>query len=348
LQVQAVELLPEVARASAEFSSVLESERRPRIAVADARRFVRASSERYDVIVADLFHPARSGAGALYSAEHFGAVRERLADAGLFCQWLPLHQLDLQTLRSIVGAFLVAYPRATALLATNSLDTPVVGLIGQRAAQGFSAAEVHRRTASVAQVARLSALHLDDEFAVLGSFIAGPAALHAWAAGAELNTDDQPVVAERAPLLAYAPRSTARQRLVELLRALDPEPAEVLVAPDAADLALARRLAAYWVARDRFIELGTSVAPSADPAAMLAQLQNPLLEMVRASPEFRPAYDPLLNMARALSARDAGQARGLLAELARAQPARPEAGQVLDSLLPRGPAAGLSARTSEF
>ena len=31
------------------------------------------------MIVADLFHPARSGAGALYSAEHFGAVRERLA-----------------------------------------------------------------------------------------------------------------------------------------------------------------------------------------------------------------------------------------------------------------------------
>jgi len=56
-------------------------------------------------------------------------VRERLAPGGLFCQWLPLHQLDLATLRSIVRTFVTAYPDGWAMLATNSLDTPVVGLV---------------------------------------------------------------------------------------------------------------------------------------------------------------------------------------------------------------------------
>ena len=42
-------------------------------------------------------------------------MRARLADDGLFCQWLPLHQLDLDSLRSIVRAFLTVYPQGGAL-----------------------------------------------------------------------------------------------------------------------------------------------------------------------------------------------------------------------------------------
>ncbi|MGM9480561.1 hypothetical protein ACS5PN_05140 [Roseateles sp. NT4] len=87
VQVDAVELLPEVIEASALFRT--GSGPGPRLHAADARRFVRTSTQRYDVVVADNFHPARSGSGALYTVEHFRAVRERLAPQGLFCQWLP-------------------------------------------------------------------------------------------------------------------------------------------------------------------------------------------------------------------------------------------------------------------
>ena len=43
------------------------------------------------------------------------------------------------------------------------------------------------------------------------------------------------------------------------------------------------------------------------------------------SPDFRPAYDPLLNMARALGSVDRAQAEGLLDALIQAQPTRAEA-----------------------
>jgi spermidine synthase len=58
-------------------------------------------------------------------------------------------------------------------------------------------------------------------------------------------------------------------------------------------------------------------------------VQGPLLEALSTSPDFRPAYDPLLRLALALSARGDAQGRVLLAELARIQPGRPEA---LDAL----------------
>jgi spermidine synthase len=101
LDVDVVELLPEVIAASAQFTARIGGAR-PRLhaMAADARRYVRASERSYDVIVADNFHPARTGSAALYTGEHFAAVRRRLDASGVFCQWLPVHQLDLATLIS--------------------------------------------------------------------------------------------------------------------------------------------------------------------------------------------------------------------------------------------------------
>ena len=333
LQVDAVELLPQVIAVSSQFREELgdAANARLRVQAADARRFVRASAAAYDVIVADNFHPARSGSGALYTVEHFRAVRQRLAPGGLFCQWLPLHQLDLASLRSVVRSFLAVYPGGAALLASNSLETPVVGLVGT--AEGgarFDADAIRARVMVGAAPPRVAALGLDDQLAVLGSFIAGPGALDRFAGDAIANTDDRPVVAYRAPFLAYAPDSTPRARLFALLGQVSVAPADVLRPPS--DAALDGRLAAYVAARNLFLGAGRDVRPSARAADMLAQVREPLLAVLRLSPDFRPAYDPLLAMATALARSDAPGARALLGELARLQPRRPEAARTLAAL----------------
>jgi len=320
LAVDAVELLPEVIAASAHFTKQLDPPPRAlHLRSADARRYVRAAGQRYDVIVSDNFHPARSGSGSLYTVEHFAAVRERLADGGLFCQWLPLHQLDLETLRSIVRAFIAVYPQGTALLASNSLATPVLGLVSHA---GFDAAALHRRIDAAAWPEPPADFGIEDEYALLGSFVAGPAALRAFAGDAPANTDDRPVVAYRAPRVTYAPDAAPQDRLIALLGQVRITPAE-LTGTDSP------RLAAYWSARQRYLDLGRGVQPSADVRAMLAQLQRPLLEVLHTSPDFRPAYDPLLRMAMALGPMQPTQARALLGELAQVQPARSEARQAL-------------------
>jgi spermidine synthase len=332
VQVDAVELLPEVISASAQFAHSVADGAYPRLHVsaADARRYVRASEHSYDVIVSDNFHPARSGSGSLYTVEHFQAVRLRLEAGGVFCQWLPLHQLDLDTLRSIVQSFLVAYPHGWAMLASNSLETPVLGLVGRRDANRFDAAAVRERLAHVALPARVAGIGLEDELAVLGSFVAGPKSLRQFAANAAANTDDHPVVAYRAPRITYAPDSSPADRLIALLRELAIEPEQLIV--NAPDPDWSRRLAAYWLARDRFIESGRKVQPSSRVEEMLAQVREPLLSALRISPDFRPAYDPLFSMATALARSDVSRGRSLLTELTRIQPARSEAAQALTLL----------------
>ncbi|RTL39398.1 MAG: spermidine synthase [Burkholderiales bacterium] len=303
LQVDAVELLPDVLSATELFRPALGDGPRPRAIVADARRHVRTSSQAYDVIVADNFHPARSGSGALYTVEHFRAVQQRLAPAGLFCQWLPLHQLDLDTLRSITASFLAVFPDGVAVLASHSLDTPTIGLVARRGGTRFSPhdapAMAHR-------------FGLGDPLAVLGSLLADPAALRRFAEAAPLNTDDRPWVAYRAPRITYAPDSAPRDRLIALLDQVRLD-ATGLLQPQARTLA--PRLAAYARARRDYLALGRQTRPSADPAVMLARVGPPLLDVLRQSPDFEPAAEPLRRLAQALAPQDPAASRQVLAAL---------------------------------
>ncbi len=330
LQVDAVELLPEVVSAAASFAPSLAdgaAYARLHVLTADARRYVRTSTRRYDVIVSDNFHPARTGSGSLYTVEHFDAVQRLLEPGGIFCQWLPLHQLDLETLRSIVQSFVAVYPEGWAMIASNSLETPVIGLVGHRDGARFDSAALQNRLAHAALPERLRSIGLEDELAVLGSFVAGPASLRRFAGNASVNSDDHPVVAYRAPRITYAPDSSPGDRLTELLRALSIAPNELILPPQ--DPVWPARLAAYWQARDRFIESGRDVRPSSRVEEMLAQVREPLLSVLRVSPDFRLAYDPLLSMAEALAHTDVAGARALLTELSRIQPARSEAALAL-------------------
>jgi spermidine synthase len=331
LNVDVVELLPEVIAASSRFSSAFDERENPRLRIlaSDARRFVRVAPDYYDVIVADNFHPARSGSGTLYTVEHFTAVRERLAAGGMFCQWLPLHQLDLATLRSIVRSYLTVFPRGSAMLATYSLETPVLGLVSRRDAERFDLGEIRHRLATIQTPRPLGDFGIVDDLSLLGGFIAGPAALASFAQNSPLNTDDHPVVPYLAPRITYSPTSAPRDRLLELLASVDNEPDELLAEHDGE---WQGRLAAYWEARDRYLELGRDVRPTYDVREMLAQVREPLLSVLHISPDFRPAYDPLLRMAHGIAPSDAAAARELLAQLEREQPARPEAGEALRAL----------------
>lgn len=333
VQVDAVELLPEVIAASPYFTRARSDEAaRARLTIipGDARRYVRSTDTTYDVIVSDNFHPARAGSGSLYTVEHFLAVRARLAPDGVFCQWLPLHQLDRATLRPIVRSFLAAFPQGSAILATNSLETPVLGLVGRNSDRRFDRDALARRLGTTAMSQPTAALGLGSELDLFGTFVGGPASLVRFAGDAPPNTDDRPVVAYTAPFVTYAPESRPRDRLLALVGELGIAPEDVVI--PTGDAEWEARLRAYLTARDLFLAAGRDVVANPDVRRMVAQVRAPLMGVLRVSPEFAPAYDPLLQMGIALARVDPRAARALLVQLAEVAPGRPEAAQALVGL----------------
>ncbi len=336
LQADGVELIPEIVPLLPLFRGTtgdLPGQKRLKVFVADARRFVNCTDTTYDVIVGDLFHPARDGAGSLYTVEHFQAIRARLKPGGLFCQWLPLYQIDLPVLQTIIRTFLHVFPEGSAVLAHFSLETPILGLVAGVTPLRYPADYVERRLQDDTLSEVLEALRLRDFLALFGNFLAAGKNLQTFAGEGPLNTDDRPVVIFEAPRFAYSHPEPPHVRLLFLMEHLKPRPRDILQpAQNPSEVGQHERLAAYWEARHCFLRAGIGVEGTNDPWKMLQAVREPLLSIVRQCQDFTPAYDPLLFLARRLYRQDPLSARELLQDLERANPQRPDAKRLQESL----------------
>ncbi len=196
LQSDGVELVPEVAGLLGSFepgNGGIRDHPRVRIHVADARRFVRASERRWDVVIGDLFHPYLDGAAFLYTREHFAAMRDRLEPGGLVCQWLPAYQLDETSFRSITRSFLDVFPSAEAWLLRMEMDSPVIGLVA-RAPGSSTDADWQPRLSLPGWKEALGSTALTHPALVRGLHLADSAILNGFAGDAPANTDDRPAV----------------------------------------------------------------------------------------------------------------------------------------------------------
>jgi spermidine synthase len=110
-----------LARAGAEghYPSLTSFLRDPRlhVVVADGRRALEASRERYDLIEADALWPHVSYSGNLYSVEFFQACARRLSPGGLVCTWGPTERV-YKTFTTVMP-YVVGLPDREVLIGSN-------------------------------------------------------------------------------------------------------------------------------------------------------------------------------------------------------------------------------------
>ena len=82
----------------------------------DARHFLLSTNKTYDVIIGDLFHPDLVGRSALLSRQQFRRAQGRLAEGGIFVQWLALNQFDPGSLEIVLRTFRNVFPDAVIYL----------------------------------------------------------------------------------------------------------------------------------------------------------------------------------------------------------------------------------------
>ena len=202
-QLEAVELARDVVDQLSEFQGInngLHANPKAKVHAMDARRFAAASNKSYDLVVADLFHPGRDGAGNLFTLEHFRKMRA-LSPDGLAAQWLPLHELDVPSLKLVLRTWLDVFPQAHAFLGYYNNATPLLLLTGSEELK-IDLEYIERMTTGRSAGAQV----IESSRDFLTSYWCDSEALRKYAGNGPLNRDIHPVLTFSAPRAAYANR----------------------------------------------------------------------------------------------------------------------------------------------
>lgn len=130
-QLEVVEIEPAVVRAASLFSlhnhSILDNPR-VTIAVNDGRNhLLRAPPHTYDLIVSEPSNPYLSGVANLFTREFWLLGRSRLAEGGVFTQWIQLYGMGPDELRGLLRTFAEVFPHTALYVAIEGADIVVVG-----------------------------------------------------------------------------------------------------------------------------------------------------------------------------------------------------------------------------
>jgi spermidine synthase len=208
-RVDVVELEPaiiEVARACAAVNENVLTNPKVHIFIGDARELLLTTPERYDIIFSEPSNPYRAGIASLFTQEFYRAVTARLADGGIFLQWLQAYEVDNQTIRTgyatLASVFPVVetwYTHPVDLLLVASMQPIIYDVAALRA----------RVQAEPYKTALAATWRATDLEGFLAHYIAGSSLTHAIAQseGDFLNTDDRTLVE-----FAFA-RSVGRKKL---------------------------------------------------------------------------------------------------------------------------------------
>jgi spermidine synthase len=221
-RVVACELVPEVITAAKKYmtnvrgfdtTGGLFKDPRAEVLVEDGRHHLMATNEQFDMINADLFVPFRSGAGSLYTREHFESSKKRLTPDGVFVQWLPLYQLTENEFSIIARTMIEVFDQVSMWRHNFQPGDEVVALIGHQKGHPLPASDIDRRADKLYAVSGkdhrdLMRLNLPlDPQTILFFYGGNLTAARELFEHYPINTDDRPIIEYQAP------RSYRRQRV---------------------------------------------------------------------------------------------------------------------------------------
>lgn len=201
-QIDAVEISREVLRAAPMFKvdnfDVLNN---PRVnfVVDDGRNFLLTTRNLYDVITFEPMPLALAGVSTFYTREYYELCMQRLTVGGIVSQWVPLHSLNEEVVRSLTRTFVSVFPEYCAWFINAELF-----LIGSNEPLRIDYALAERRIQENEPLRKgLDEVYLRDLPELLACFFMGKEQLSRYAEGGRILSDDRPWAEFLAPKLVY-------------------------------------------------------------------------------------------------------------------------------------------------
>lgn len=174
----------------------------------DGRNHLLTTPNKYDVITFEPMPLALAGVSTFYTQEYYQLCLAHLKPGGLVSQWVPMHSLNSQVVRSLVRTFTSVFPEYAAFFINAD-----VFLIGSNAPLRLDWAKAEARLAAPELHAALEAVNLGDPVEILASFLMDKAQLAEYGKDGSIMSDDRPWAEFEAPKLVY--QRTVQQTLIE-------------------------------------------------------------------------------------------------------------------------------------
>jgi spermidine synthase len=211
-QVDAVEMSPEVVKASGLFSHVNGLKYKtlangdswidtPRcnLIVNDGRNHLLLTNRSYDIIASEPSNPWMAGIGNLFTREAFELAKKRLKPGGIMCQWIHTYRLDAAHIYSVIKTFGDVFQN---IQVWNSKGGDLL-LIGSESELRIPIERLRERMKEPSLKPWLEQMHYEQESELLAGFLAHDTVLRKRSQSAQLHTDDNMLLEFNAPRAQY-------------------------------------------------------------------------------------------------------------------------------------------------
>jgi len=174
----------------------------------DGRSVVNNAPVKYDIITSNAIHPRLSN--NIYTRDFYELCREKLTDNGILCQWLPENWMSEMEYKSLVKAFVDAFPHST-MWYVNEYSTVLIGMKQpiqvdvSALVKKFESNEILRRD--------YAEFEIYSPYEFLGQFWLAEDDLARYVKESRVNTDNMPLV-EFSRVISKAPEPTVMEFLI--------------------------------------------------------------------------------------------------------------------------------------
>ena len=204
-KVDCVEISPEVVEASHWFNEdngFALSSPTAHLHVLDGRTWLMAMHETYDIITSEPSHPWQTGNANLFTVDFFKLAAKRLKKGGIFCQWLPIYQMEKEHFLLLVSSLKKVFPYVHVWMATT--DALLIGSIEELPTIDYR--DLQERMAMPKIKQRLAKVDVNSQEDFLSFFYLDNQTVNKLIDGVTgINSDNYPVLEFSAPKYLLAP-----------------------------------------------------------------------------------------------------------------------------------------------
>jgi len=216
--IDGIEICKDVIKASRRFFSSINKLAFDRpdvnVIIMDGKNYVLLTDKKYDIIMTDSIYPGTGGASALYTYDHFKAVRDKLKPGGVATCWLPL-DLSPYDLKVALKAFYDVFPEMSVWYCYMTFGQHALVAGKKDAPFDIDLAKFKQAFEDSAIREDLATIFIDDPFTLASCLLADGEAVRKYCGDVPRHSDDHPILE-----FGIARRGISKSYLSENLEAM--------------------------------------------------------------------------------------------------------------------------------